>query len=163
MSPRRNAVLGALLAVACVLALPPAAGAARPRASLPDIEREVMCAACGVPLNIAESPQADRERAFIQGLIDQGQTKDQIKAALVAQYGRAVLATPSSGGFGVAAYAVPIALAIFFAGLLALLLPRWRRRGRAPSMAAGTGGAPPPPLSPTDASRLQADLDRFGR
>lgn len=145
-------------------AAPSSAAAAAPRATLPAIERQVMCAACGVPLNIAESPQADRERAFIQTLIDQGQTSAQIKRALVAQYGPAVLATPSGHGFGLAAYLVPIAFAAALIALLALLLPRWRRRARLLAAEASSGAvAAPARLSRADAARLQADLDRFDR
>jgi cytochrome c-type biogenesis protein CcmH len=134
----------------------PAAGAAPPRASLPAIERQVMCVTCKIPLNVAESPQADRERAFIQGLIAQGMSEAQIKRALVAQYGREVLALPSSGGFGVFAYIVPIAVVVGFIAALALLLPRWRRRQRA----SDRDGAPAA-LRPEDEARLDADMARF--
>ena len=64
-----------------------AAASAAPRTSLPAIERQVMCVTCKIPLNVAQSPQADRERAFIQRLIDQGADEAQIKRALVGQYG----------------------------------------------------------------------------
>jgi cytochrome c-type biogenesis protein CcmH/NrfF len=157
---RAAAVAVAVALVACGLPVG-AAGAAVARASLPDIERQVMCAECGVPLNIAESQQADRERVFIQGLIDQGQTTSQIKRALVVQYGPRVLATPSHSGFGLVAYLVPIAVAAALLALLAVLLPRWRRRSRPPAGAAG--GAASGPLSPADATRLDADLARFDR
>ena len=84
----RPLTLIALLLV--VLAAPAAAVAqAAPQASLPDIEDEVMCPVCGTPLNTAESPQASRERAFIRDLIAKGATKEQIKAALVDEFGRA--------------------------------------------------------------------------
>ena len=63
---RRAALLCAL---ACTLASPAAAFAAAPKASLVDIEDEVMCTTCKIPLNIAESEQADRERALIRGYI----------------------------------------------------------------------------------------------
>jgi hypothetical protein len=43
----------ALLAVIVLTALSPAAGAQEPRASLTDIEDEVMCPVCGVPLELA--------------------------------------------------------------------------------------------------------------
>jgi cytochrome c-type biogenesis protein CcmH len=132
-----------------------AAAAARP--SLPTIERQVMCVTCKIPLNVAESPQADRERAFIQSLIDGGQTEAQIKRTLVGQYGPTVLALPSAHGFGLAAYLVPLAVALALVGLLAVLLPRWRARARA----AGPGGGPPTTLSAGDAARLDADLARF--
>jgi cytochrome c-type biogenesis protein CcmH len=128
-----------------------------PRTTLPVIERQVMCATCKIPLNVAESPQADRERAFIRNLIAQGQTEAQIKSALVVQYGPAVLGLPSPKGFDLAAYLVPGAAVLALLVLLALLLPRWRRHARAQAHTAS--GAPE--LSESDAARLDADLERF--
>jgi len=58
--------LAALLALCALLAVPALAAAAVPRASLPDIEDEVMCPTCGVPLINAFSPQAEKERRFIR-------------------------------------------------------------------------------------------------
>jgi cytochrome c-type biogenesis protein CcmH len=132
-----------------------AAAAVTPRTSLPAIERQVMCVTCKIPLNVAESPQADRERAFIQGLIDQGKGEAQIKRALVGQYGPAVLALPSGHGFDLAAYLVPVAaLLALLVGLA--LLPRWRRR-----VPAAPEQEPAAPLSGADAARLDADLAHF--
>ena len=113
----------------------------RPRTSLPAIERQVMCVTCKIPLNVAQSPQADRERAFIQSLIDQGQTEAQIKRALVGQYGPAVLALPSAHGFDLAAYLVPLAALLALLAVLALLLPRWRRHARAQATRSATADA----------------------
>ncbi|MEA2225580.1 MAG: cytochrome c-type biosis protein CcmH, partial [Solirubrobacteraceae bacterium] len=104
MSAWRSFALGIVVAV---LAACPAAAA--PRASLPQIEREVMCVTCKIPLNVAQSPQADRERAFIQSLIDKGDDEAAIKRALVGQYGPAVLALPGEHGFDATAYLVPLA------------------------------------------------------
>jgi cytochrome c-type biogenesis protein CcmH len=132
-----------------------AAAASVQRTSLPVIERQVMCVTCKIPLNVAQSPQADRERAFIQSLIDQGQSEAQIKRALVAQYGPAVLGLPSSSGFDLGAYLVPIAVVVALLAMLGLLLPRWRRRARA------RPGDDEPALDPTDAARLESDLARF--
>jgi cytochrome c-type biogenesis protein CcmH/NrfF len=145
-----------LLALLATLAAPAVALAVAPRASLVDIEDEVMCTTCNVPLNIAESPQADRERALIRGLIARGLDKRQIKAALVEQYGDDVLALPDAGGVGLTAYAIPIALVVVLAGGLALLLPSWRRRSPA-----GIGDGAAAPLSDDDARRLDADLVRY--
>jgi cytochrome c-type biogenesis protein CcmH len=127
------------------------------RTTLPVIERQVMCATCKIPLNVAESPQADRERVFIRNLIAQGQTEAQIKDALVAQYGPSVLALPSAKGFDLAAYLVPAAVVLALVVLLALLLPSWRRHARGQALAA----PPSPELSAGDAARLDADLERF--
>ena len=82
---RRAVVLAAALAalLAAAVAAGPA-GAATPRASFNDVEDEVMCDTCNVPLNIAESPRADQERREIRALIAQGLTKQQIEDELVA-------------------------------------------------------------------------------
>lgn len=152
MSARRLTPLVALaLVVACATA------SAAPRASLPQIERQVMCVTCKIPLNVAQSPQADRERAFIQGLIDRGEDEAAIKHALVGQYGPTVLALPSDSGFDAAAYLVPLAACLILVAVLIVLLPRWRRRARAQA-GAGTSA---PTISSADSRRLDADLKRF--
>jgi cytochrome c-type biogenesis protein CcmH len=149
-------VLAALLmATGAVTA--PLAQAVAPRASLPQIERQVMCVTCKIPLMVAESPQADRERAFIQGLINEGKDEAAIKHELVGQYGPAVLALPSDSGFDLTAYLVPLAAVLALLAVLAVLLPLWRRRARLPTGA----GAASPTLSTADAQRLDADLERF--
>lgn len=150
---RRAALIWALLAA---LAAPAAALASAPKASLVDIEDEVMCTTCKIPLNIAESAQADDERALIRKLIADGLNKPQIKAALVRELGPDVLALPDGKGFGMSAYAVPLALLAVLAGGLALLLPSWRRRSPA-----GIGDDEAPRLQDDEAKRLDADLLRY--
>src|SRR5689334_1307666 len=138
--PRRGrGVTRALVAALLVLAAA-AAPAHAARASLTDIEDEVMCVVCNVPLNIAESPQADRERALIRQLIAQGKTKQQIKDALVGEYGQAVLATPHGGGVDWAAWAIPAALIAAVLAALAIVVPRWRRRDDATRASAAPAG-----------------------
>jgi cytochrome c-type biogenesis protein CcmH/NrfF len=145
---------------ATVLVVASTASASTPRASLPAVESQVMCVTCKIPLTVAQSPQADRERAFIQELIGQGMDEAQIKRALVAQYGPQVLALPATHGFDLAAYLVPIAVLVFVLALLVLLLPRWRARSRGEA-AVATGATGAQTLSPSDAARLEADLARF--
>ena len=70
-----------------------------PQTTLGDIEDEVMCSICGTPLGLAsEAPQAQRERAYIERLIADCRSKDEIKRALVAQFGESVLALPGDAG-----------------------------------------------------------------
>jgi cytochrome c-type biogenesis protein CcmH len=152
----RSLALGAVLVLLAVGTCATATSAA-PRTSLPTIERQVMCVTCKIPLNVAQSPQADRERAFIQSLIDRGDDEASIKRALVGQYGPTVLALPSDSGFDAAAYLVPLAAVLVLVGVLIVLLPRWRRRARAQVDRA----APAAALSTADAQRLDADLERF--
>lgn len=158
-SRREGVLLAAALALTCALLAPTlASGAATPRTSLPVIERQVMCVTCKIPLNVAESPQADRERRFIQGLIDQGEGEAEIKRALVGQYGPAVLGLPGAHGFDLTAYLVPLAVVLALVGLLVVLLPRWRRRARVQDT---RRAADQPTLAAPDAARLDADLARF--
>jgi cytochrome c-type biogenesis protein CcmH len=173
-----------LLPILATLALAASAVAAAPtqRATLPDVEDEVMCVVCGTPLNLAQAPQADRERVFIQRLIDQGLTKEQIKGRLEAQYGPTVLALPRDSGFEAAAYIVPIAVVGLALLALAVAVPRWRRERSADGRAAhaadegregdggagdggtgdgGTGEGRSPEATPAEVRRLDEELARF--
>ena len=151
-----RARLVALLLCLFVLAPAGSALAVAPRASFPDIEDEVMCDTCNVPLYIAESPRADQLRREIRVLIARGETKAQVKATLKARYGPAILAMPEKKGFSLAAYLVPILVAGGLLALLIVLLPRWRRRSREP-----TEDGPLVPIDDGDRRRLDDELARF--
>src|SRR4051794_10169979 len=146
----------ATLTIAFLLAPTAAATAACPKTSLADVEDEVMCPICGVPLGLAtESPQARRERAFIQREAEACKSKQQIKTELVAQFGDRVLALPPGKGFNVVAYAVPIGVVLLGAAAIATVVIRRRRAPR-------EGPGPmAPALAGDDAARLEADLERY--
>jgi cytochrome c-type biogenesis protein CcmH/NrfF len=151
--------LALLVALAFALGSAPAGAlGASPRASFNDIEDEVMCDVCNVPLNIAEAPRADQQRREIRLLIARGLTKDEVKAELERRYGPAILAVPEDSGFGLTAWLVPIGVVVALVAGLALLLPRWRRRPPPP----GPGDGDQPGLEPDDARRLDEDLARYG-
>ncbi len=159
--PFRLLALLGVLVLALAAASP--AVAATPRASFNDLEDEVMCDVCGVPLNIAESPRAEQQRQEIKGMIARGLTKKQIKSELVARYGPSILATPQDHGFSLAAYLVPIAAVLAALAALAIALPRWRRRRPAAGDDEdGDGDGDTPAMSAADARRLDEDLARFG-
>jgi cytochrome c-type biogenesis protein CcmH len=141
-----------LVALVLVLGL---TAAAEPQATLPDIEDEVMCVECRTALNVSSAPVADQERAFIRARIAEGMTKEQIKAALVEEYGPDVLAEPGGGGFDLAAWLVPGALVALAGAGVVLLAGRWRRTPE--HEAAG------PELDADDARRLDAELTAFDR
>ncbi|HEU4906514.1 MAG TPA: cytochrome c-type biogenesis protein CcmH [Solirubrobacterales bacterium] len=142
-------LLLALLATAAPSAL------AAPQTSITDLEDEVMCPVCGTLLELAESPQAQRQRALIRRQIAAGRDKQEIKDALVSQYGDEVLALPGDSGFDLTAYLVPAIAFVVAVLALALGVRRWR----------GAGGDPPRPgAGPPrgeDAERLDADLARY--
>jgi cytochrome c-type biogenesis protein CcmH/NrfF len=141
--------------MALLLAAPATALAAAgcPKTSTSDIADEVMCLQCGVPLNVAEeAPSAKRERAFIQQLVEQCKSKEEIKTALVAQFGDNVLADPKAK----ATWLVPalgFAAAIIALGFGAF---RWRGRRRLAGPPVAPGAAPT-----GDEARLEADMDRY--
>jgi cytochrome c-type biogenesis protein CcmH len=156
----RRTTLALLAALSFVTAAPVTSQAATPRASLTDIENDVMCVACREPLAVAQSPQAESERDYIRTLIAQGQSKQQIEQALLAQYGPAVLGKPPAHGFNLTVYVLPPAILIAGVIILALTLPKWRRRARAATGSDGSGPAAPK-LRSADARRLEEDLARF--
>jgi cytochrome c-type biogenesis protein CcmH len=143
--------LVAALIVALLAA--PAAALACPKASTSDIADEVMCLQCGVPLNLAENaPSAKRERAFIDQLVGQCKSKEEIKTALVAQFGHNVLADPKSDATWLVP-AIGFAVAVLALGFGAFQLRRRR---------AAAAAVPPAAAAPSgDRDRLQADIDRY--
>ena len=140
--------------VLAALLVAPSAAAVEPRASLPDIEDEVMCVECGTALNVSQAPSADRQRDFIRRRIAEGMTKEQVKAALVREYGRNVLGAPESRGFNAAVYLVPIALAVLAVLALLTTARRWRRVTQDPSIPPH----PAPRVADEDAKRLDRDM-----
>jgi cytochrome c-type biogenesis protein CcmH len=161
VSHRRAALLLALalalLLFAAISGNAAAATEAQPEVNINEIEAEVMCPVCGTLLELAESPQAQREKAFIARLIGEGKSKAEVKDALVTEYGDAVLALPQKTGFDLSAYVVPIIAFVVAATALAFGVYRWRRDSDPPD------DRPPAARGPTAAERerLDADLSRY--
>jgi cytochrome c-type biogenesis protein CcmH len=146
-----------LLTVLALLAVVAPAADAAPRTSLPDVEDEVMCPICGTLLELSESPQAQRQRVFISRQIANGRTKAEIKEALVAEYGRPVLALPRGSGFDLSAYLVPAVAFLVALVALAIGVRRWRRAS--PDAQPERAGAAGP--RDEEAKRLEDDLARY--
>ena len=143
---RRAAAALAVMVIA-VLAL------AAPAMSLTVVEvaREVRCPTCNTPLDVSNSPAAERMKVFIGQRIAAGDDKQEIIDALVGEFGRGVLATPPKEGFDLIAWVVPIVLVL--AGLVAIpfVTRAWARRGAQKA---------PPEISAEDAARLDDELRR---
>ena len=156
----RAALLAAATAVALLLAAQPALAQDCPKTTLGDIEDEVMCPICGTPLGLAaEAPQAQQQRAFIEEQIAACRSKEEIKSALVAQFGEGVLALPGDESGeddlgDVLVYVIPAAAILLALGGIGVAVFRWRGGPKGPRP-----GAPAPAGS--DTSRLDADLDRY--
>jgi cytochrome c-type biogenesis protein CcmH/NrfF len=142
-----------VVALSLALLAPASVAAQQAPPSLPDLEDEVMCPTCGFSLALSESPQASQIRDLIRSLIDEGLSKEQIKDALVVEYGPEVLATPETSGFDLAAWVVPGLAILIAGGALSVGIRRWR--------SASGGPAASGPVEAEDEERLAADLDRY--
>ena len=149
----------ALLALLACALVPAAAGAAEPRFSMAEIESELMCPTCQTRLDLSHSPAADRIRAFVEAKRAQGWTKQEVKDALVRDFGPAVLAAPPAEGFGLVAWLVPIALVAAGVAVVVAVAVLWRRR-RPPG--ASTAPVDPALVVPGSEARRQVQEDLQG-
>lgn len=155
------ALLCALLALATQSAARPApahAGTApHGKVSFTQAQQQFNCTICHEPLNEARSAEAYQENALLRTLIARGDTMGQIRRAMVANYGEAVLANPPKHGFAILIVIVPVAVIVLGLIVLVSTIPRWRRRAaeqeHQPRAAA-------PSISDADQQRLAADLAR---
>ena len=146
-------LLAFTVAVAGVLAAGVTAwGAEPPNAA--DLEAELVCPVCETTLDQSDAPVAQRMKAFIRERIAAGDTEDEIKGALVEEFGPGVLATPPASGFGLLAWLLPLVAVGAGAVVIALLVREWSRR-RAPAAEA--------PLSPELEQQVDEELARFER
>lgn len=136
---------------AFLLVAPLASAQDPPRAA--DLEAELVCPVCETTLDQSDAPVAQRMKAFIRERIAAGDSEDEIKDALVAEFGDGVLATPSKSGFGLLAWLVPLAVVLAGAIAVVLLVRSWSRRSP-PS-------PPEPPVDPELDRRVDEELARF--
>jgi cytochrome c-type biogenesis protein CcmH len=160
VSRRRLAILAltVILVIANTAGAAAAASGATAKTSYLDVVDDVMCVVCHEALNVAQSPEAFQEREYIRQEIAQGKTRKQIENDLVQQYGPAVLARPPANGVNVLVYIVPPVVVILGIVIIAIFIPRWRRRAREADASAPEAGAT---LDAADAKRLNEDLGRF--
>ena len=133
------------------LAVTGSAAASEQHPTVPELERDLICPTCNEPLAASSSPIADRMRAFIRERIAAGDTKSEIKAKLVDQFGESVLAAPPKKGFNLLALGAVV---------LAVLARRWSR-SRATPAPLGPSGNGRAPLDPELEQRLDEELARF--
>ena len=142
----RRALMLVLLAL---LLLPGAASAL----TVNDVAQKVQCPTCNTPLDVSNSPLATRMRAYIGDRIEAGWSEQQIIDGLVAQFGRDVLTTPDTSGFGLLAWVIPGVAVVGGLAALALVARAWSRRRPSPVAA--------PAISDADFRRVQDELDRL--
>jgi len=142
--------LAGILVFALVV-VPAARADGPPRAA--DLEAELVCPTCDTTLDQSNSPVAQRMKAYIRERIAAGDSEQEIKDALVAEFGPGVLATPEKSGFGLLAWLLPLTALGAGAVAIGLLLWGWSRRRGPPDAE--------PPLDPGLERRLDEELARF--
>jgi cytochrome c-type biogenesis protein CcmH len=147
-------------AVLLALAAAGAASASEQHPTLAELERELICPTCHETLAVSTSPIADRMRSFIRARIAAGDTKSEIKASLVDQFGEGVLAAPPKSGFNLLAWLLPLVGLTVAAGVIAVLARRWRNGSDEP-VAADPSGNGRAPIDPELERRLDEELARF--
>lgn len=151
-----------LIAAVLVLGAAGSALASEERPTLAELEGELWCPTCNAPLALSDAPVADRIRAFVRERIAAGDTKSEIKAALVDSFGEDVLAAPPREGFNLLAWVLPLAGGLVAVTALGVAARRWSRgRGpdRDPPLDASANGRVP--LEPDLERRLDEELARF--
>ena len=140
------------LAATCALVAPTAVWAAEPPRAA-DLEAELVCPVCETTLDQSNAPVAQRMKVFIRQRIAVGDSEEQIKDALVDEFGAGVLAAPPKSGFGLLAWLIPLAALVAGAITVGLLVRTWSRR-RAPP-------GPERPLDPELEQKVDEELARF--
>ena len=118
----------AVLAVVGLLAVGATGAVAAAPPNAADLESEIVCPVCETTLDQSNAPIAQRMKAFIRVRIAAGDSEQEIKDALVAQFGEGVLARPPRGGFGALAWALPLVALAVGAVAVAFLVRTWSRR-----------------------------------
>ena len=119
----------ALLVAVAALALAAApAFASESHPSQGELEGEIICPTCHTTLDQSDSAAARQIEGFIRQKIAACWTAQRIESALVANYGRGILAAPSHKGFDLLAWWLPIAGVLGGALVLAVGVWRWSRR-----------------------------------
>ena len=142
----------AVVALALAFTAPAAGSELKPTPA--EVESELVCPVCDSTLDTSNAEIARRMKSFIRVRIAAGDTKSEITAKLVDQFGPRVLAVPPRKGFDWLAWLLPLA-GIALAALAVGAVARGWSRSRA------VGEPPAEPLDPAAERQLDAELARY--
>jgi len=151
---RRAAAACALLVA---LAFAAAAPASEQHPTQGELESELVCPSCHVPLDESNSAVAQQMKTFIHQHIALGWTKSRIEGALAAQLGDGIYGVPRTSGFDLIAWVLPFGCIVLGAAAITAGAWRWSRvrdTGRDDS-------AQSPALDPEGERRVDEELARF--
>jgi cytochrome c-type biogenesis protein CcmH len=150
----RVAVACALLAA---LAFAGAAPASEQHPTQGELEAELVCPSCHVPLDESNSDVAQQMKAFIRAHIALGWTKSRIEGALAAQLGDGIYGVPRTHGFDLLAWVLPFGGIALGAVGIAGGAWKWSRVGNRARGDSDEG----PALDAESERRVDEELARF--
>ncbi len=131
-----------LMALWVIVALPASAQTPTPN-EINAVARELWCPLCnGVRLDNCDLQACVQMREVIAEKLMAGETKEQIKAYFVQQYGDVVLGEPSRQGFNLIVWLFPVLAAVVGLGWVGYLIYTWQQRRPAPQPVASSPTAP---------------------
>ncbi|MGH7390614.1 MAG: cytochrome c-type biogenesis protein [Candidatus Rokuibacteriota bacterium] len=152
----------ALTLVVAALALVAGAGGALAQQPARHAEEQVVheiaarlrCVVCQ-NLSVADSPSemANQMRGVVRERLAAGETPEQVVQYFVDKYGEWILLEPRRRGFTLLVWIVPPIAVVAGLAVVAALLVRWTRRGRAARPAAT-------PVDPAMAERIRREMER---
>ncbi|MCB0358164.1 MAG: cytochrome c-type biogenesis protein CcmH [Bdellovibrionales bacterium] len=118
---------------------------------------QIMSPYCpAVTLSACTSPNARALRDSIRTWMKEGQSDAEIQARLIETYGQGVMGVPSSKGFGIIGWIMPLVGMIAGAILLGYILRRAVHREQ--SVEAATAGAPAGAIDDELKKKIEADV-----
>ncbi len=137
------------LLIALLCALAPAAAYAQaaspPAGNVPEtqIERDVRalaaelrCPVCqGLSLQDSPSELSQEMKDVIRAQLEEGQTREQVKAYFVSKYGEWILMEPPAQGFNLTVYVLPVVGLLAGAAFVFLTARKWVRQSSADEIA----------------------------
>jgi cytochrome c-type biogenesis protein CcmH len=160
--PAISAHSSLLLAVVLLLV---AAGPAVAQTPTPNqinaIAKDLWCPLCnGVRLDNCELQACIQMKEVIAQKLAAGESKEQIRAYFVQQYGDVVLGAPAGEGFNLLVWLLPVMVALAAVGWLAFILRSWTRR---PAPAAAASETAPATARPSDEylRRVDDEMKRY--
>lgn len=123
------------------------------------VSKELYCPLCtGVRVDNCDLPLCDQMREVIRQKLATGETKEEIKAYFVEQYGQVVLGVPPKRGGMILAWVLPFLVVIVAGGWVYHLTRRWTRQQATEEE---TEAAAPQPLPTEYVERLERELEQF--
>ncbi len=123
------------------------------------VSKDLYCPLCpGLRLDTCDLPLCDQMREVIRQKLAAGETKEEIKAYFVEQYGQVVLGVPPKRGGMILAWVLPFLVVLVAGGWVYHLARRWARQ-----RATEEPGATAPQSLPAEyVERLERELEQFG-